>query len=63
LTPYKSQIIRKITLLLLFAFMTITLTAQNADELKKELASKKDSISKLQAKAKKIQSQIDKLPG
>ena len=63
MTPYKSQIMRKITLLLLFAFMSITLTAQNADELKKELASKKDSISKLQAKAKKIQGQIDKLPG
>lgn len=43
--------------------MSITLHAQNVDELKKELASKKDSISKLQAKAKKIQSKIDALPG
>ncbi|WP_334056511.1 DUF3078 domain-containing protein [Polaribacter sp. P097] len=54
---------KKITLLCLFAFMSITLNAQNVDELKKELASKKDSISKLQAKAKKIQSKIDALPG
>ncbi|EAQ42611.2 DUF3078 domain-containing protein [Polaribacter sp. MED152] len=54
---------KKITLLCLFAFMSITLHAQNVDELKKELASKKDSISKLQAKAKKIQSKIDALPG
>lgn len=37
--------------------------AQSADELKKELSSKKDSIAKLQAKANAIQKKIDALPG
>ncbi len=37
--------------------------AQTADELKKELKSKKDSIAKLESKANAIQSKIDALPG
>lgn len=36
---------------------------QTTDELKQELSSKKDSISKLQAKANEIQKKIDALPG
>lgn len=37
--------------------------AQTEDELKKELASKKDSIAKLQSKANAIQGKLDALPG
>ncbi|NVJ89442.1 MAG: DUF3078 domain-containing protein [Flavobacteriaceae bacterium] len=37
--------------------------AQTVDELKKELATKNDSISKLQAKADKIKKQIESMPG
>lgn len=48
---------------LLLVFSTNFLVAQNVDELKQELASKKDSISKLQTKANAIQAKIDALPG
>ena len=44
-------------------FCSISLFSQTAEELKKELTSKKDSISKLQAKADAIQAKIDALPG
>ena len=44
--------------------MTISNTsAQTAEELKKELSSKKDSIAALQSKADQLQKQIDALPG
>jgi len=48
---------------LFFVFATITLNAQTAEELKSTLKSKKDSIAKLQKKAKAIQAKIDALPG
>lgn len=54
---------KNLSILLLFAFLGVSITAQNADELKKSLASKKDSISKLQAKVKTIQGKINALPG
>ncbi|WP_298779846.1 DUF3078 domain-containing protein [uncultured Polaribacter sp.] len=54
---------KKVLLVLVFAFLGLTVNAQTADELKADLASKKDSISKLQAKANAIQGKIDALPG
>ena len=54
---------KKIITLLLVVCFSMGLHAQTAEELKKELASKKDSISKLQAKANAIQGKIDALPG
>lgn len=54
---------KKLSFLLLFTFIGLTINAQNADELKELLASKKDSISKLQAKVKTIQGKINALPG
>jgi hypothetical protein len=51
-------------IILFLAFgLSFSLQAQTADVLKKELASKKDSISKLQAKADALQGKIDALPG
>lgn len=50
-------------LLLSLLIASISLTAQDADELRKQLKLKKDSIAKLQSEAKKIQSKLDKLPG
>jgi hypothetical protein len=54
---------KKLSILLLFVFIGFSINAQTADELKKTLASKKDSISKLQSKAKALQGKIDALPG
>ncbi|WP_339658959.1 DUF3078 domain-containing protein [uncultured Polaribacter sp.] len=54
---------KKLSILLVFTFIGLTINAQNADDLKKSLASKKDSISKLQAKVKTIQGKINALPG
>ncbi|MFY9243921.1 MAG: DUF3078 domain-containing protein [Polaribacter sp.] len=54
---------KKIFILLTFIFVGISANAQTADELKQELASKKDSISKLQSKANALQGKIDALPG
>jgi hypothetical protein len=54
---------KKLSILLFFAFIGFNANAQTADDLKIELASKKDSISKLQGKANAIQSKIDALPG
>ncbi len=48
---------------ILLVFLSLSVKAQTAEELKIELASKKDSISKLQAKANAIQGKIDALPG
>ena len=44
-------------------FLSLSVFSQSADELKKELASKKDSISKLQSKANAIQAKLDAMPG
>ena len=54
---------KKLLILVLFVFVGFTANAQTADELKAELKSKKDSISKLQAKANAIQGKINALPG
>ncbi|SDR65962.1 Protein of unknown function [Polaribacter sp. KT25b] len=54
---------KKLSILLLFVFIGLSINAQTADELKKTLASKKDSIAKLQSKAKALQGKIDALPG
>ena len=43
--------------------LSLSVVAQSADELNKELASKKDSIAKLQSKANAIQSKLDAMPG
>jgi len=53
----------KIILALIFLRFSVISFAQTADELKKELTSKKDSIAALQSKADKLQKQIDALPG
>lgn len=54
---------KKLSILLLFVFIGFSINAQTIDELKKTLASKKDSIAKLQSKTKAIQGKIDALPG
>jgi hypothetical protein len=54
---------KKLTILFVFIFASALLKAQTAEELKKELIIKKDSISKLQAKADAIQGKIDALLG
>ena len=54
---------KKLSILLLVFFISFSTKAQTAEELKKELASKKDSISKLQPKAKAIEGKINALPG
>lgn len=54
---------KKLSILLLFAFIGFSINAQTIDELKKTLASKKDSITKLQVKTNAIQAKIDALPG
>lgn len=54
---------KKLSILLLLVSISFSVKAQTAEELKKDLASKKDSISKLQVKADAIQSKIDALPG
>jgi hypothetical protein len=56
---------KKITLFFILIFVGFSMNsfAQTTDELKNELASKKDSIAKLQSKADAIQQQINALPG
>lgn len=54
---------KKLAISVLFISFSLCINAQTAAELKTELASKKDSISKLQSKAKAIQKKIDALPG
>ncbi len=53
----------KLFLFLIFLGFSMKVSAQTVDELKKELATKKDSIAKLQSKADAIQKQINALPG
>lgn len=57
---------KKILLFLSIIITSFTLSAQQSEELeqlKRDLASKKDSISRLQKKANAIQSKIDAMPG
>ena len=54
---------KKVILLILLVGFSVSINAQTTEELKKELATKKDSIAKLQAKANAIQKKIDGMPG
>ena len=54
---------KKTALFIALFLGVLTISAQTAEELKAELKAKKDSISKLQAKANKIQKKLDALPG
>lgn len=54
---------KKILFFLSAMFVGISINAQTADELKKELSTKKDEISKLEKEASSLQSKIDALPG
>jgi hypothetical protein len=54
---------KKISILLLFAFIGLSINAQTAEELKKEQAPKKTKISKLQGEVNALQAKIDALPG
>lgn len=54
---------KKLLILVFLVCISFSAYAQTADELKKELKSKKDSIAKLESKANAIQSKIDALPG
>jgi hypothetical protein len=54
---------KKILFFLSAMFVGISINAQTADELKKELSTKKDKISKLEKEATSLQSKIDALPG
>lgn len=58
-----TMMIRKIVLLLAFTFSIGSISAQTEEELKATLATKKDSIAAIQARANAIQAQIDALPG
>lgn len=54
---------KKINALLFAMFITISINAQTAEELKKEQEPKKAQISKLQAEVAALQAKIDALPG
>jgi hypothetical protein len=54
---------KKLSILILFTFIGLSISAQTADELKKEQAPKKAEIAKLQGEVKAIQAKIDVLPG
>lgn len=54
---------KKVFSLIVFIITISNVSAQTAEELKKELSSKKDSIAALQSKADQLQKQIDALPG
>jgi hypothetical protein len=54
---------KKVFSLLVFLVTISNFSAQTAEELKKEVSSKKDSIAALQSKADQLQKQIDALPG
>jgi hypothetical protein len=54
---------KKILFLLIALFVGISINSQTADELKKELDTKKTAISKLDEEATSLQSKIDALPG
>ncbi len=54
---------RKVILMGAFLVGAFTMTAQTEEELKVDLANKKDSIGAIQGRADAIQAQIDALPG
>jgi hypothetical protein len=54
---------KKLSTLLLFAFISLSINAQTADELKKEQAPKKAQIAKLQGEVNALQAKINALPG
>jgi len=54
---------KKLLILTLLTFISLSISAQTADELKKEQAPKKAEIAKLQGEVKAIQAKIDLLPG
>jgi hypothetical protein len=54
---------KKISILLLFAFIGLSINAETAEELKKEQAPKKTKNSKLQGEVNALQAKIDALPG
>ena len=54
---------RKVILMGAFLVGAFTMTAQTEEELKADLANKKDSIGAIQGRADAIQAQIDALPG
>ena len=53
---------KKLSILILFTFIGLSISAQTADELKKEQAPKKAEITKLQGEVKALQAKIDALP-
>lgn len=54
---------KKLSILILLVCISFSANGQTADELKKEVNSKKESIKKLQGEVKDLQSKIDALPG
>jgi len=54
---------KKLSILLLLVCISFSANAQTADELKKEVNTKKESIKKLEEEVKDLQSKIDALPG
>ena len=54
---------KKLSILILLVCISFSAKAQTADELKKEIAPKKDEIKKLQEEVKALQKQMDALPG
>ncbi len=60
---YKINKMKKLSILLLLVFTSITTLAQTKEELTKELGEKKATIGKLQGEANGIQAKLDALPG
>ncbi|MDD7915241.1 DUF3078 domain-containing protein [Polaribacter ponticola] len=54
---------KKLSILILFAFVSLSVNAQTAEELKKEQAPKKAKIAKLQGEVDALQAKINALPG
>lgn len=54
---------KKLSILILLVCISFSANGQTADELKKEVNSKKESIKKLQGEVKDLQSKIDAFPG
>lgn len=54
---------KKLSILILFAFVSLSINAQTAEELKKEQAPKKAKIAKLQGEVDALQAKINALPG
>ena len=53
---------KKLSILILFTFISLSISAQTAAKLKKEQAPKKAEITKLQGEVKALQAKIDALP-